>query len=478
MKVVIVGAGISGLAAARELQFRGHQVIVLEAHDRIGGRAWTRPIGSVAIDTGAAFIHGVGGNPLSEIAQMAQIKLTRMNQCVLYDSKGSKIRPELDKRIETLFNQVLTEATRRRRQSNHSTVRLRNQDISLGAAMDQVLDPDTLTAEEREIYEWHRLNLSFANAADLYSISNAHWDQDDEFAMSGDHCLLDTGYQDWLQALAQGVDIRLNQQVNAIRYTSRRVSIGTTKGNWLTADVVLVTLSLGVLKTHSIRFDPPLPKAKLSAIQSLGFGVINKVILRFRKVFWSKKEFIGYTGSSGGFFLFVNGALASGKPILITIVTGEFAQEIETMTKAQVVKKMMMTLRKIYPRATSPVESIVTHWQSDPFTRGAYSYIPTGASGDDYDAMAAPICRPVDGGSVRVSFAGEGTIKNYPATAHGAFFSGIREARRIDGEVDFDCRPMPYSFRVDQAPSVVKKASKKRQRPYHKDFIKRRAAKG
>ena len=67
MKVIVVGAGISGLAAARELQHRGHSVTVLEAQDRIGGRAWTRRVGSAQVDTGAAFIHGIEGNPLSEM---------------------------------------------------------------------------------------------------------------------------------------------------------------------------------------------------------------------------------------------------------------------------------------------------------------------------------------------------------------------------------------------------------------------------
>ncbi|KAF2344185.1 Amine oxidase, partial [Trinorchestia longiramus] len=129
-----------------------------------------------------------------------------------------------------------------------------------------------------------------------------------------------------------------------------------------------------------------------------------------------------------------------------------------------------------------PKETVVTRWRADPWSRGSYSFVATGASGNDYDMLATPIAPPGppssngsgsstnNGGSghssnaststsssnsggctvvgeavvgngdpppadpnrpPRLFFGGEHTIRNYPATVHGAFLSGLREAGRI-----------------------------------------------
>ena len=106
-----------------------------------------------------------------------------------------------------------------------------------------------------------------------------------------------------------------------------------------------------------------------------------------------------------------------------------------------------------------PKESVVTRWKSDEWSRGSYSYVAAGSSGNDYDLMASPVAPPLVTGMApgtpsppnppRVFFAGEHTIRNYPATVHGALLSGLREAGRIADQF----LGLPYEVnRVGQAP--------------------------
>ena len=86
-------------------------------------------------------------------------------------------------------------------------------------------------------------------------------------------------------------------------------------------------------------------------------------------------------------------------------------------------------------RVPEPTAFRVTRWASDPWTRGSYSYVPVAASGEDYDRLAEPVAE-------RLFFAGEATNREFPATAHGAYLSGLREAVRIAGlpGVKYDSR--------------------------------------
>src|SRR5688572_22677600 len=74
-RVVIIGAGVAGLAAARTLHDAGYQVTVLEGRDRIGGRVWTsRAMDGIPVDLGASWIHGIDDNPVSELAEEAGVE--------------------------------------------------------------------------------------------------------------------------------------------------------------------------------------------------------------------------------------------------------------------------------------------------------------------------------------------------------------------------------------------------------------------
>uniref|UniRef100_A0A3Q2XZ25 Lysine-specific histone demethylase n=1 Tax=Hippocampus comes TaxID=109280 RepID=A0A3Q2XZ25_HIPCM len=305
-----------------------------------------------------------------------------------------------------------------------------------------------LSSRDRQILDWHFANLEFANATPLSTLSLKHWDQDDDFEFTGSHLTVRNGYSCVPVALAEGLDIKLNTAVRQVRYTASGCEViavntrSATQTFIYKCDAVLCTLPLGVLKQQppAVQFVPPLPEWKTSAIQRMGFGNLNKVVLCFDRVFWDPSvNLFGHVGSTtasrGELFLFWNLYKA---PILLALMAGEAAGIMENISDDVIVGRCLAILKGIFGSSAvpQPKETVVTRWRADPWARGSYSYVAAGSSGNDYDLMAQPITPgpAIPGASQpvpRLFFAGEHTIRNYPATVHGALLSGLREAGRI-----------------------------------------------
>ncbi|KAJ9553708.1 hypothetical protein OSB04_017753 [Centaurea solstitialis] len=242
------------------------------------------------------------------------------------------------------------------------------------------------------------------------------------------------GFGDVLAGLAENVPILYEKTVNAIRYGSDGVQVVTSGGQVFEGDTVLCTVPLGVLKSGSIKFNPELPQRKLDGIKRLGFGCLNKVAMLFSTLFWGTDlDMFGHLSDDpnrrGEFFLFYSYATVAGGPVLMALVAGEAAYSFESMPPTDAVKRILQILRGIYEpqgiEVPEPLQTVCTRWGSDPLSLGSYSNVAVGASGDDYDILAESV------GDGRLFFAGEATTRRYPATMHGAFLSGLREAANI-----------------------------------------------
>lgn len=128
----------------------------------------------------------------------------------------------------------------------------------------------------------------------------------------------------------------------------------------------------------------------------------------------------------------------SSSPVLLALVAGMAANIVESVTDDIIIGRCMSVLKNIFGNTSvpQPKETVVTRWRSDQWARGSYSYVSVGSSGSDYDLLAAPVIPPSNSTKEteeipRLFFAGEHTIRNYPATVHGAYLSGLREAGRI-----------------------------------------------
>lgn len=411
--VIIVGAGVAGMAAAQKLQQSGFVVTVLEAQEKAGGRLRTNRSLGIAFDEGASWIHGPNGNPISDLASEAGAFtfLTDNESLVVYDFDG------------TPYNEVFADEQYAQFETTLEAVRSSGLGTQSFAEVFNTLYPNA--ANSRMWKYMLSAYLEFDAGGDIADLSALYFDDDETF--SGEDVIITNGYDKIMILLAQGLDIRLNKRVTAVDYGTEKVSV-MTADEVFKADYALITVPLGVLKNNAIAFTPPLPNAQLGAIERLNMGNVNKFLLVWDTAFWDENiQYIGFTPETKGKFnYFVNvKKIMLSVNALMTFAFGHYATTTESMSDAQVTNEIMQHLRAIYGN-TIPAPTAIqrTRWGQNNNSFGAYSFVGKGSSGNDYDVMAESIAN-------KVFFAGEHTERDYRGTVHGAYLSGIREADKI-----------------------------------------------
>ncbi|MEU6412923.1 FAD-dependent oxidoreductase [Microbispora sp. NPDC046933] len=424
---IVVGAGIAGVATARLLHGAGRRVVVLEARDRVGGRMWTDRTAGFSVDRGASWIHGLVGNPLTEL--VAAVGMRTVESTVGSFQAGGRPMANYDEQYGLLDEQAASrwvadvEAADRRLQA---AVAASERGANYAQATERALsalewDPER-KARVREFYR-HRIEEQCGAFIDDVAAHGL-----DEDTIDGDEVLFPDGYDALPRALAEGLDIRLGHAVKAVSWSASGVRVETETESFEAANAV-VTVPLGVLKAGAITFTPELPEPVSSSVDRIGMGVFNKVFLQFPERFWPDGVYaIRQLGAASvPWHSWYDVSALSGRPMLLTFAGGRWGRRIETMSDEEIVTSVLASLRRIYGDAVpEPVGHWITRWGSDEFARGSYSYIAAGASHADHDAMATPV-----GGVLHL--AGEATWSVDPATVHGALLSGHRAAERVLG---------------------------------------------
>jgi len=325
---------------------------------------------------------------------------------------------------------------------------------TLGAAMDEAVKQYQflldLSPQDMRLLNWHYANLEYANAANVGKLSLAGWDQDAGNEFEGVHAQVVGGYQQVPRGILHSpskLDLRTRKVVKQITYEFNKnvVTTGTRvlceDGEVYETDHVVLTTPLGVLKSETIQFEPPLPDWKRGPISRLGFGTLNKVILVFDKPFWDvDQDMFGllrepevknsldqedYIANRGRFYFFWNCIKTTGRPVLISLMAGDAAHQAEDASDKELIAEVTQELSKIFSKqkVPEPLETIVTRWGKDRFARGSYSYVGATSQPGDYETLAAPV------GTLH--FAGEATCATHPATVHGAYISGLRAAAEV-----------------------------------------------
>jgi monoamine oxidase len=400
--VLVIGAGGAGLTAAKELVAKGASVLVLEARDRIGGRAFTEGSLGVAWDHGCSWLHSSNVNPW--------VKYAQANGFEVFPDRFAREIYDGARRMsgaETAGYRAVHERMERELGKAGS----RGLDIPAEAAMTQdTLSDPWYPMAMGDLAGWEGVEPANFSALDSY-----------QYVEDGEDFMIPRGYGTLLAHYAKGVAVKLGTPVTRIRWDGRGVSADTDSGP-ARARVAVVALPSAIVAEGSVVFTPHLPVEVFQAHVDLPLGILQKIALRFKKnVFPSETtEFLQMKRDDGRGLGYLTRHFGSN--VCIAFATGRLARELEAAGEAAGVEHALAELtsmlggdvRKHFDKGAA------TAWASDPFARGAYSHCVPGRFG-----ARATLTRPVGG---RLVFAGEHTEQSAYGTLHGAHLSGIRAA--------------------------------------------------
>ena len=407
--VLIIGAGLAGLACARRLKSSGKTVVVLEARQRLGGRILTSRQLGYPIDLGASWLHGISNNVLFPVVtNKVRLRTVPTN----YDDQitiGPDAKPWGTSRTRLAENWI------------EQFVRNAEWSGSINWPVSRLVPAGASPDQEFELIS----NVVHEVGADLGEIA-AKFPQGDGRFLRGPDVMVPTGLDGLVRYLSTGIDVRLGQDVRLIKNSRAGVSIITAAGVVFNARKVCCTAPLGVLQSNAIRFEPPLPAAKTIAIKGLGMGLLDKIVLQFPYIFWDSKQLIrNNSGNQGLWAEWYNLIPVIGRPVLMGFNAASTAKQIAKMSDTAILASALSELRRCYPTKNIPAPNryLLTRWGQDPYALGSYSYIRVGSSPSYREELGKPWNSLV--------FAGEAISTQYPATMQGAFSSGEDAANKL-----------------------------------------------
>ena len=400
--VVVIGAGATGLAAARTLLEAGKSVTVLEAHHRIGGRAYTESdTFGVPYDHGCHWLH-----------------IARLNPWIDYAQKhGFDVYPDPD--LETLYvgNRLATD---------EETAALEKARTKLYNAISDAGDLDVSPASVFDIAgPWRRMAANETGAQsmgkDLEDFSCMDWWNSED----GEDWFCKQGFGALVAHYGAGLPVALSTPATKVALTNDGgVRIETPAGH-LEASAVVLTVSTGVLAAGKIAFDPTLSDEKRESFEKISMGTYNNIALLFSEdVFGLGPDaYLAYktdTKRASGFLTNISGTRLS-----FGYVGGSFGRELERAGAEHAVDFALGELKAIFGNSIENkfVSGTMSRWGEDPWTLGAYASAQAGAY-----RLRSVLRAPVE---EKIFFAGEACHRAQWATCAGAYLSGIDTAKRV-----------------------------------------------
>jgi monoamine oxidase len=419
--VLIIGAGVSGIACADQLNKTNPNttVILLEARNRILGRVHTSRDLGFAAEIGAQWIHGPNGNPLSELVSKFNVSTiaTDFESEIFYDIRnGTGV--ELNSREKDKFAAGVAAVPTEMASSET--------DKSLKEVLDTIKAKGTFTPLSSRLWDLNLVLEQEIEYADNAKYLSA-WYWKEAIAYPGKDVLMPNGYDQMFTPLAEKMNIKLNSEVSTVSLNAETgiVTVTVKGGTQYLTKKVVVSVPLGVLKKGSITFSPALPQDKLTSINRLGMGTLNKNWILF-----PKDSLVNLPGNfalidtTDTFIQFINFRKLTTTDALMVFTHGDYARSIEGLTNQQISDRVLVLLKKIAPSIPNPISFQFSRWSIDPYAYGSYSFQAVGSTPKDYQAMAKTVGN-------YLFFAGEHAHTTRYSTVHGAYMRGIEVAKEI-----------------------------------------------
>lgn len=400
--VAIIGAGSAGIAAARELMRLGRSVVVLDAMNRIGGRAFTETTTFGApFDHGCAWLHAADRNPYKALAENYGFTLAphdyALDRVRISGRWASETEVEALHAAESKMSESIEQAA-----------------SQFDAPASQFVDTRGPWAETAATYLGA---MDFA--VDLDELSTVDYATGDDLEPN---MLCRQGFGAIVARYGAGIPVRLATPVSKIDYAGRGVTLTTPAGG-LRAKAVIVTASTGVLASDAIAWNPTLPDWKEASFHGLPMGLLVKLPLLLRTERFGVAPFsdlfLERAGRRDAYFL----AFPFNLPLMIGFVGGDFGWELSAAGQAAGVDYAKSALNDMFGSSASSKVSggLMTGWAANRWTRGAYSAATPGKHG-----ARAALARPL---AEKVFFAGEALGGPLVQTCAGAFNAGQAAAR-------------------------------------------------
>jgi monoamine oxidase len=439
--IIVIGAGLSGLTAAFELEKNGHDVIILEANTRVGGRMFTlynhfeqgqfAEAGGELID--AAHVHKnlhayvqkfglqleeVGYDHVDEGAYFLDGKLIPYEQ--LKKVMGQKVNREFNRFWDELA--TLGEQVNNPKMPHESINAAKLDAMTVSQWLDSLqLHPHARTLADQYItgeYDSPEALSALFLAQQVKTYANVEDEDVEIFRISGGNSRLPEAFVNNIAG-----SIKLNTPVTHIKQDANGVSV-IANGDAFKADYAVVTTSLPAMR--NISFSPELPAIKAKATQELNYGSHTKVMMQYSKRFWLDNNLGGDTASELpiGWTWEATDQQAGSTGILIAYISGKHADTNKFATEAEIISQMRAQIQQMYPNSKDLfVKAEVQAWHRETWTQGGYTAYGPGQVTQFWGVFTKPFSK--------VYFAGEHTDNLYPGYLEGAIRSGQRVAKQI-----------------------------------------------
>lgn len=352
-RVAVVGAGLAGATAARVLSNAGFDVVVIEGRERAGGRIrsmsgdrWPFPI-----ELGAGVVHDPRSNSVSMSLTQEGIATVPLAASVERRTRAGAVVEPTEQPAEAVA------AAREWAAGQLSDLSVSDAIVRSGEGNVSRASDRSGVSEADLLENFVLSDVEIGSGAEAGELSA--WFSEPVLALSEGDEFVVGGFEDLVAAELEGIDILPTSTVSHITTTERGVSLRLVRGESYSAERVIVTVPLGVLKEGAIEFDPPLPFGHRGAISALGMGVQDKVVVRFDAPFWSTDATCwSVVDGDSDFPLWVNLLPSTGEPILVGLTGGEAAERLAEYSDQEFLDSALASLEPFLdPALVSPEPS-------------------------------------------------------------------------------------------------------------------------